>query len=198
MNVKKIELIEGKQTLKTISKKLNLTKNSAANFISKLKREGYATSIGGGKQPKIYTISLKKQTKFSKGMFDILSEETPIKLHPYFIHKVRGNYRIEDAIIELIKLNDVRPLKGIVYLLNKVHDWNYLNSISEGVESKLGALYDFTRTIRKTRKMPDHIRKSLLKNKNKKMKYWLFKKEPRDFEKVWNITIPLRGEDFDK
>jgi hypothetical protein len=41
---------------------------------------GYATSSGGGKHIRIYTISLRKQPKFQDGMFDILSKLTPIKL----------------------------------------------------------------------------------------------------------------------
>ena len=198
MNLEKMKLIEGKQTLETLSEKLNLTRNSAANLISKLKREGYARRSGGGKQPRIYTISLKKKTNLKPGMFDILSKETPIKLVPYFIHKVEGNYKIEDAIIDLIKLGDVRPLIGVVYLLNKVKDWNYLKNKAKGIEYRLGALYDFARTIRKTRKMPNRIRKELLKTKPQKMEYWIFEKKPRDFEMIWNITVPLRGEDFDR
>jgi hypothetical protein len=197
MDLERLKIIQGLQTLESISKKLNLTRNSAMNFISKLKRQGYATSSGGGKHIKIYKISLKTNPPFQDGMFDILSKNTPIKLSPYFTHKVIGTYKIEDAIVDLLKLEDVRPILGSAYLLNKVKDWHYLKNKARGMEAKLGALYDLTRTIRKTRKMPKDVRTALLKKRPKKIYYWLLEKKPREFEKIWNTTVPLRGGDFD-
>jgi len=194
----KIKLIEGKQTLETISKRLNLTKNSAANLVSKLKKQGYLKRSGGGKQPRIYTISLKTSTQLKDGMFDILNKYSPIKLIPPFIHKVRGNYRIEDAIIDLIRLNNIRVLAGVTYLFNKIADWAYLRKKAIGIEARLGALYDFTRTIRKTKKMPNNIKSAMLKKRPKEIDYWIIKKDPNSIEKKWNTTVPLRGEDFDK
>jgi len=198
MNLEKLRKIEGLQTLESISKKLNLTRNSSMNLISKLRREGYVISTGGGRHIKIYKISLKKLPQFQDGMFDILSKNTPIKLYPYYTHKVMGIYKIEDAIVDLLKLGDVRPIVGSAYLLNKVKDWHYLCKKAKGMEAKLGALYDFTRTVRKTRKMPKDVRNALLKKRPKKMKYWLLEKKPREFEKIWNTTVPLRGGDFDQ
>jgi len=196
--LKNIKEIEGKQTLETISSKLNLTKNSAANLVSKLKKEGHLTSSVGSNRKRIYTISLKNKPLLGKGMFDILSEKTPIKITAPFEHKIIGNYRIEDAIVDLIRLDDIRILKGIVYLFNYVSDWSYLKQKAKGVEAKLGALYDFARNVRKTKKMPEKTRKALLRHKPKNMTRWILDKNPDKIAKEWNITIPLGGEEFDK
>jgi len=198
MKTETIRKIEGKQTLDTISRKLNLTRNSAANLVSKLRKEGYLKSSGGGKQPRIYTISLKKTTEFNDGMFDILSKKTPVKIHPPFIHKTDGIYRVEDAIVDLIRLDDIRILIGVVYLFNHVRDWTYLRKKARGIEGKVGALYDFARTIKKTRKMPDKVRRALLRRRPLKIVNWLHEKEPNEMEKKWNVTVPLRGGDFDQ
>ena len=191
-----LKKIQGKQTLDTIAEKLNLTKNSAANLVSKLRKEGYLKSSGGGKQPRIYTISLKKNSSLENGMFDILATKTPVKVVPPFTHKVKGKYKIEDAIVDLIKLNDIRILSGVVYLFNYVTDWAYLRRKASGIEARLGALYDFASKVRKTRKMPANIRSALNRKKPKKIDYWILKNHPSEMELKWNTTIPLKGEDY--
>ena len=49
--------IEGKYTVETFAKKQGLGRQSAINLLSKLKKQGFIYTTGGGNQKRIYTIS---------------------------------------------------------------------------------------------------------------------------------------------
>ncbi len=66
--------IEGLQTVETAAKELNLSRQSAINLLSKLKKMEYVTVSGGGKQKRLYKITMRKQRKRKPGMFDIINK----------------------------------------------------------------------------------------------------------------------------
>jgi len=190
--------IEGLQTIETIRKELNLTKNSALNLVSKLKKEGYITTQGGGKQVRLYTVTTKKQRKRKQGMYDILNKYSKnLKLAEPYDHQVHGTYEVEDALIDAIKTESFRTILVSLNLFKHIINWPKLYRLAKenNCWQKVGALHDVAKTVFRVRKMPKKyqpekftkkVRLTLLKNKD-------------NFPKIqnkWGVYIPFNKYDL--
>lgn len=194
-----LKKIEGKQTVETISEILGIGRQSTLNLMSKLKKQGHATVSGGGHQKRIYTISRKMVRKGDhEGMFDILNKFAPKKIIPLFIHEPHTRYNVENAVIDLIELDDTRILLNMLSLFNHIKNWSLLYSLAKKsrARKKLGALYDIARTVTKVRKMPAKTRKLLLKSTDKNN----FIRSSGDFAEIectWGVNIPFNKKDLE-
>lgn len=150
MNIK-----EGKYTIKTFAKKQNLTRQSAINLLSRLKKQGYVQTQGGGKQKRIYTITKTKKTK-TNGFYDTVNKYSPQKLNPIFEHYVQGKYPIERAILDGLKIGDIRTLEATMYLFKHIKDWRSLLYLAKknNLKKELINLYKKARKTTKCKKMP--------------------------------------------
>ena len=145
----------GKYTIETFAKNVHLTKQSALNLLSKLKRRGFISVSGGGRQKRIYTVYTNPQLP-SNGFYDIVNRYSPEKLVPQFKHRVIGRYTTEQAIIDGIRIGDARALAATQYLFNQVKNWRRLFDLAKkrGATSKVKQLYKEARNRIKVRKMP--------------------------------------------
>ncbi len=194
-----LKKLEGKQTADTIAEELGITKQSAVNFAYKLKKEGFLIRDGGGDQKRIYTISAKFfRKKENPGMFEILNLHSPEKINPYFEHEPHGNYGVENAIIDLIRLNDIRIQINILPLFNHIKNWNLLYNLAKknNLCTEIGALYDIARQVTKVRKMPLRIQK-LLKNFKKINHFIPMNKDFFETEKKWSINLKFNKNDLE-
>lgn len=196
----KIEKLQGKQTVETAMEELGIGRQSAVNLISKLKKEGFASVSGGGKQKRIYTISLKRNTEEANGLFTIINKHSKIKVAPKFKHVVHGQYSSEEALIDAIELNDFRVLLASLSLFNHIKSWKKLYQLAKEKECRriLGALYDLARMNMKTRSIPKKTYKLLLDSKDRKTISIYSKKShfPKIYEK-WKIRVPFSESDLE-
>lgn len=190
------KLLEGRQTLETISNLTHLKKTSCLNLISRLKKANYLIKTGGGKQKRIYTISQKKLLK-SNGMFDILNKYAKKKIIPPFEHTAHSDYKIEDAIADLISLKSVRINVVLLSLFNHIKNWNYLyqSSKQKNVTRNIGLFYDIARLTEKTKRMPNNIYQRFLSS-NSYMPYKNSGGDFKDLEKKWRLKVPLKRKDL--
>lgn len=193
------KLLEGQQTVDTISSIAKLKKTSCLNIISKLKKSHYLVKTGGGKQKRIYIISSRKVFP-GRGMFDILNKYAKKKIIPPFHHVVHSDYKIEDAIADLIALKNMRVNISMLALFNHVKDWNYLYNVSKqkNITRNVGLFYDIARLTRKTRKIPNNIYKKFL-NSDRFMVYKYignFKNNFKELGKKWRLKAPFNKEDL--
>ena len=98
--------IEGKHTIETFMKQTALTKESALNLLSLLRKKGYVRTEGGGKQKRLYTIS-PKRIQEGMGLFTLLNKYAKIKVVPSFVHIAHGKYTEENALIDAIETKDL-------------------------------------------------------------------------------------------
>lgn len=197
MNTEKYaRLLEGRQTLNTIMEITKLKKTSCLNIISKLKKHGYLKKTGGRQQTRIYIINQKKIQEGS-GMFDILNKYAKEKVIPPFQHIAHSKYSVEDALVDLIKLNITRININILPLFNHVKDWSYLYSLSKKNKMcrNVGLLYDVARATRKIRKMPVNIYKRFLASKEH-FKYRNIRSDFKGIEKEWKLKVPFTKKDI--
>ena len=146
---------EGKYTVEKFAEDYNLTRQSAINLLSKLKKQSYLTISGGGKQKRIYTI-YKFPKRPTNGFYNIVNKYSPEKLYPKFEHYVKGRYTIEHAIIDGLKIGDIRTLEATKYLFKRVTNWKLLIDLAkkENLLRKALNLYNNARSTIKCRKMP--------------------------------------------
>ena len=145
----------GKYTIEKFAEQYHLTRQSALNLLSKLKKQGYLTVNGGGKQKRIYTI-YRLQKRPTNGFYDIVNLYSPEKLYPKFEHYTKGRYTIEHAIIDGLKIGDIRTLEASKYLFRHVTNWKLLINLAKENDlfAKLLKLYQLARSTIKCKKMP--------------------------------------------
>lgn len=194
---------EGLHTLDTLVYILHLSQGSILNRLSKLKKEGYVLTKGGGKQKRFYKISQKILPK-ENGMFTVINHFSKIKLRPYFVHVVSGKYGPEDALIDALQEKDFRLLQSSLWLFNHITNWKRLHELAKKhhLEPAVGALYDTARVVIRTKRMPQNVYKSLLRKKTKKILVILPHLETNDsqlktIEKKWHVVIPLAKADLE-
>lgn len=149
-------MVSEKHTIETFAKQQGLTRQSAINKLSKLKKQGYAQVSGGGEQKRIYTISKTKQ-KETNGFFDILNKYSREKISPYFKHQVIGRYDTEKAIIDGLQLKqNIRLRHAMYHLFRHIKDWKLLFDLAKKnkVTNKLYSLYCEAKKNVKVRKLP--------------------------------------------
>lgn len=146
---------EGRYTVERLAEELGIKRQSALNLLSKLKRQGLASSSGGGRQKRIYTIR-KLPARDTNGFYDIVNRYSPEKLRPRFEHYVSGKYAVENAIIDGIKIGDSRTIEATTHLFRHVRDWKKLFGLAEknGLKKRVIELYERARKSTKCKRMP--------------------------------------------
>lgn len=148
--------LKRKYTLEKFAEENNLTKQSALNKLTKLKNNGFVKVSGGGAQKRIYTVS-NKRLRNTNGFFNILNKYSPEKINPYFEHYVFGNYTVEKAIIDGLKLKqNIRLRKATYYLFNHVKNWKRLFDLAKkhNLVSEVLKLYYEARKNVKVKRIP--------------------------------------------
>ena len=146
---------QGKYTVETFAHKQNLSRQSAINALSRLKKQGYVEVSGGGRQKRIYTLSIVPKRP-TNGFYDIVNRYSPEKLVPGFQHRVIGRYTVEHAIIDGIRIGDVRTLEATMHLFRHVKDWKRLMEMAKkhGCVNEVHALYNKAKGSIRVRRMP--------------------------------------------
>lgn len=195
------KMLEGNHTLDSIigilnKNGINADRQKAIYVIHRLKKKGYVKTKYLSNKKRVYNISFENSLG-GVSYYDIINEISPIKLSinkSYIIHK--KNKPIEEAFIYAIKKKEIRPILASISLFKKIKNWSLLYHLSkkENLERQVGALYDVSRLIMKTRKMTKRFRNLSLPKKQDKFQYIIEGISSRDFqriENIWKVHIPF-------
>ena len=191
--------LEGLHTVGTAAAIAKLSRQSTINLLSKLKKEGYVTVSGGGKQPRLYKVTTRKQRPRSPGMFDIINKYSPMKLAPWYDHQVHGTYGPEEALVDALQTQSFRAILASMRLFNHITDWPKLYRLAneKGVWVKLMALYDVARMFIRVKRMQD----SYLHGKVQQGKWQAFTQLRKlNFPEIamkWRVYIPFNPKDME-
>ena len=199
----KLRLVKGKQTLETLEEILHLEKRSVYNFLVQLRKKGYVQTVRGSNGKRMYTISTKRFPQ-GEGMFTLINKYSKMKLAPPFVHIVHGKYGPEEALIDAIESKKFRVLQASLWLFNHITKWKLLHHLAQkkNSETTICALYDLTRLVLRTRRMPLTMYNNALK-KRSKQKILLFPhlhtNDPRviAIEQKWNVSLPFARADLE-
>ncbi len=192
--------IEGLQTVETAAKELNLSRQSAINLLSRLKKMEYVTVSGGGKQKRLYKITMVKQRKRQPGMFDIINKYSPMKLNPWYDHQVYGEYGPEEALIDAIQTRSFRVILASLRLYGHIKDWKKLHKMAteKGVWQEVMALYELARMHFRVKKIYPYPKMKDFKKKHLIKDYITYETDFKPITKKWKVYIPFRKGDLDK
>jgi hypothetical protein len=146
-------------TVEKFSQEKHLERQSAINLLSKMKKKGLVHVVGGGKQKRLYKI-FDKPTMPTNGFYDLVNKYSPEKLVPQFKHYIYGKYAVENAIIDGIKIRDIRTKDAIIHLFRHVKDWKTLFRLAEkeNLKKEVLLLYNIARKKTRVKKMPERYR----------------------------------------
>lgn len=194
--------LQGLQTISSISKKLEVKRKTAVNYVYELRKGGFVKTTRGRKKIRVYEISpVRKKELGYPGMYDIINRYSPIKLVKPYEHRVHGKpMSIEEAIVRAIKTGDFRTILASLALFSHVKDWSLLYECAkkEDVRRQAGAMYDLSRKALLVRRIDRRIERRLLEAPIEK-KYLIPNVKSSDFkdvEKKWRVFIPFRKEDL--
>ncbi len=197
-----LKKIEGIQTIKSIMELLNVDKTKAIYYIYKLRKEGYVKTKAASDKSRIYYI-YRKNKLGGTSYYEIINIYSPIKLAESTFYKIYGREpSLEETLIFAIKTKKVRVITASLSLFKNIKNWTLLGKLARKnkVEHSVGALYDVSRKIMKTKKMSEQLRKSILPKKNSECAYMIEGFKSKDFnsiEEIWKIRIPLNMADLE-
>ena len=192
--------IEGLQTVETVADELGLTRQSTINLLSKLKKMGYVTVSGGGKQKRLYKITMRKQRKRQPGMFDIINRYSPMKLNPWYDHQVHGEYGPEEALIDAIQTGSFRVILASLRLFSHIKSWRKLHRIAKekDVLQEVMALYELARIYFRVKRIHTYPKMKYFRKKYLIRDYITYESDFRPITKKWKVYIPFRKGDLKK
>ena len=206
MNILRLaKRLEGLQTISSISKILNVSKKTAVNYVSLLRKKGnIKETIYGSRKIRMYKVkTLKERESGNPGFYEILDKNSKVRIYsPYEDDRIYGRkLSIEEAIIIAINTKEFRTILASLGLFDKVKNWPKLNYYANknNVGRKVGALYDVAKTVIKVKRMDKRIRNSLLKSEvdNKYIIKNMKSKNLGHIEKIWNIYLPFNKADLE-
>lgn len=196
--------LEGLQTVDSVSKELDIKKNTAINYLSELRKRNYIHKQSRGKNKKrLYEIRpTKKRTRGKEGLYEVINKNSPIKVSKPYESKIHGrSLSIEEAIVRVIKKREFRLILASLALFRRVEDWFRLYNLSkeELVGRKVGSLYDVSReVVSKVKRMDGRVR-NLLKKTEVDSKYIVPNVKSDDFKSIeeeWDVWVPFNEEDL--
>lgn len=197
MNYETLYKLEGLQTIETIMQKLGITKQSALNLVSKLKKEQHLTTKSQGRH-RLYKITMRKQLPRKQGMFDIINKHSPhMKLNEWYDHQVHGKYTEEDALIDAIQTKSFRAILASLHLFSHIKDWKRLYKLAKENDcwQQVGALYDLAKLHFKVRKMPEKYSFKTFKTW-KQLTQLKNRNNYPEIQKKYKVTIPFNENDL--
>lgn len=197
-----IKKLEGIHTIKSVIDTLNVDRKKAIYYIYRLRKECYVKTKASSDKTRIYYI-YRKNKLGGKSYYDIINEHSPVKLAESSFYKIYGREAsLEETLVYAIKTKKIRVIIAALGLFTKIDNWSLLGELARKnhVERSVGALYDLSRTIMKTRRMSKKLRTSILPDKNAKFAEMIegFRsKDFKDIEETWKIRIPLNKADLE-
>lgn len=197
-----LKKLEGIHTIESVMEILNVDKAKAIYYIHRLRKEGYVKTKAASDKTRIYYI-YRKNKLGGKSYYEVINLYSPIKLAESSFYKVYGREpTLEETLIYAIKSKKVRVITAALSLFKHIDNWTLLGELARKnhVERSVGALYDLSRKIMKTRRMTKKLRNSILPKEDDNFAEMIkgFKsKDFKEIEETWKIRIPLNKADLE-
>lgn len=194
--------LEGIHNIESLAYILNVPKKKAVYYIHRLRKKGYVKTKKDRFNRRIYDISFENRLK-GVSYIDIINQNSPIKISSSEDYKIYGKTpSIEETLIYAVKSAEFRKILASLALFKKINNWSELYKLAKlnKLKRKIGALYDLSRRIMRTRRMTKKFRKNCLPPKNAKYEFIINKLSSKDFkdiEKVWKVYLLFNIKDLE-
>lgn len=197
-----LKRLEGIQTINSVRSILNINKKKAIYYVHRLRKKGYVKTKKLSSNKRVYNISFENRLR-GISYYEIINKNSPIKITAPSIYKIYGKVpSFEETLIFAIKTQSLRIIIASLALFRKIDNWPELYKLAKKnhIERQVGALYDLSRKIIKTRRMTKRFRDNALPDKSMAFKYiipGLKSKDFKEIEKIWRIYLPFNKEDLE-
>lgn len=197
-----LKKVEGTQTIESIITLLNVNRDKAIYYIHRLRKKNYVKTKKLSDNKRVYSISFENRLG-GVSYQDIINKNSTIKITTSEVYKIYGKEpSLEETLIYAIKSKRLRIVLASLALFKKIDNWVELYRLGKQnhVERQVGALYDLSRTIMRTRKMAKRFRNHALPKKGDNFVYIISGLKSKDFneiEKTWKVYLPFNNEDLE-
>ena len=196
-----LKKLEGVQTIETVMDALNVSKQKAIYYLYRLRKKGYVKTKKLSNNKRVYNISFENRLQ-GISYYDIINNNSPIKLAANIKYKVYGNPSLEETLVYALKTQSFRTILASLSLFKKINNWSLLYNLAKKnkVERQVTALYEISRKLILTRKMTKRFKNNALPKKDSKWEYIITKLKSEDFkdiEKKWKVYIPFNKRDLE-
>jgi|GEM_PF-848356 len=197
-----LKKLEGIQSIESVAAIMNCSKEKAVYYIYRLRRKGYVKTRKDSKNKRIYHISFENKLG-GKSYIDIINESSPIKVTSSQDYKIYGKISLEETLIFAVKSKNLRIILASLALFKKISNWTELYRLSKlnHAKRKVGALYDLSKRIMKTRRMTKRFRKNSLPKSSEKYEFIIPNLKTKDFQKIekeWRVYLPFNQGDLEE
>ncbi len=196
-----IRKTEGVQTMSSIMALLKVNKKKATYLVYRLRKQGYVKTKRLKEGIRVYDIAFENKLKgFS--YYEMINKISPIKISAPSIYRVYGKQpTYEEVLIFAIKTKSLRTILAALVLFKKIDNWTELYHLGKinHIERQIGALYDLTRKIVRTRRMSKQFRNNALPKRKYPYAFLVDGIKSKDFKKIekqWRIHIPFNKTDL--
>jgi DNA-binding transcriptional ArsR family regulator len=197
---------EGIYSIELLQELLDVSKRTAVNYISKLRKKGFVKTTRGRGKKRLYTISpIKLREGGNPGFYETLNNYSKIKIVAPCETRIHGKkISVEETIIWALQQKSYRLIIAAMSLFNHVKNWPALLMFArkENAEARVGALYDLTKTVMKVKRIDKRtesaLQKSICRTREKELLINDLKQEKEFAEigKKWNVIIGLTKQDL--
>ena len=197
-----LKKLGGVQTVSSIKNILNISKEKAVYYVYRLRKSGYVKTKKLSDNKRVYNISFENKLK-GTSYYEILNKNSPIKIASPKIYKIYGKEpSLEETLIFAVKTQSPRTILASLSLFRKIKNWPELYTLAKKnhIERQVGALYDLSRKVIKTRRMTKRFRNNARPDKSVAFKYIIPELKSKDFkeiEKIWRIYLPFNKKDLE-
>ena len=195
---------EGLHTLESLSAIWKVKPSTAVQYLAQLRKEGHVKTQGGGKQPRLYSITPYKQLKFGhEGFYNIINRYSQIKIRPPYAEWVMGTkYTVEEVLVKALQTKDYRVILASLDLFRWVKNWPRLYQCAKSAHCvrKVGALYDLARDTIRVRRIDKRILTKMMHtpHESRYIIPSMRSKEYNTIEKKWGVFIPFNKQDLER
>lgn len=193
--------LEGVQTIKSIMSILEIDRDKAIYYIHRLRKKEYVKTTTTSDKTRIYHISFENKLK-GINYYDIINKYSPVKItrNIYNVYDKKPTY--EETLIFALKTKSFRTILASLSLFKKIEDWSQLYHLAKknNIERQVGALYDLSRKLMRTRRMTKIFRNNALPKKKYTYQFIIEGLKSKDFKKIekeWKIYIPFNIKDLE-
>lgn len=197
-----VRRLNGTQTIESTMAILSVNRIRAIKYISRLRKQGYVKTKRLSNNKRVYSISFENRLGGSS-YYDILNESSPIKIRASEVYNIYGKTpSIEETLVFAVKTKSLRTILASLALFKKIKCWPELYRLSKAsnIERQIGALYDLSRKIMKTRKMTKRFINFSLPKRNAPYEHiirGLSSNNFKDIERRWRVYLPFNKSDLE-
>lgn len=200
-----VKTLQGLHTVSTVSKTLGITRRTAINYLTLLRKAGYVETTYQKGKIRWYKVStLKKPQYQGVTLHEVINRYSKIKVTVPIKHVIHKELSVEEALVRAIAEGQkgmFRTVLASLGLFNKIKNWSRLLHYVHQyhVERAVGVLYEVTRKTMRARAMDQRIYRALLSAPvYKKFIVPTFKSNDfRDLQKKWKVYIPFTKADLE-